>query len=307
MIVWLAALALQAAANPAPPPPPPMHGGPQQTTCPVGGERFEALVTSHYSTHGARPDGMPGTYWYMPLPLPECPSNGLVVFEQFTPAQIASLTILIASPDYRRLVAEDSTYYRAQWLATRIGLSEHRALWLLLAATWQVKPARGTIGQPMPSPTKAEQYQREFVSRVLALPPSPLDPSYIILFARAANAERELGHFENAATMLIRLSAWLAHSDRAQWQEAVSEPEDWLQFAAALAPVIARNDSALEPLDMADEYDAPWLCIEPELPLTEFNRAFCARAELQAGIAEARQRRAEVGREIPPEEPPRPQ
>lgn len=322
MMIWLAAVALLAGGDlqdphggppppPSrpgdPPPPPPLHGGPEQMTCPIGGERFEALVTSHYSTHGSRPDGMPGTYWYMPLPIPECPSNGLVVFEQFTPEQIAALTPLIASPDYRRMVAEESTYYRAQWLATRIGMPEQEALWMLLSATWQVKPARGPIGQPMPSPAKAVQYQQEFVARVRALPANPRDPSYVILYERAANAERELGHFESAAAMLRQVRSWLAHSDPAQWDEQDSEPADWLRDVAALQRVVARHDTSREPLDMADEFEAPWLCIEPDLPATRFNRAFCARHELQERIAENRRLRAEAEREAPPETGARPQ
>ena len=67
--------------------------------CPIGGERFEALETTHYSTMGSRPDGRPYTYWYMPLPIPTCPTNGLVVFMPFDAAQIEALTPLIARPD----------------------------------------------------------------------------------------------------------------------------------------------------------------------------------------------------------------
>jgi hypothetical protein len=298
MLIWFAAAALQSASDP--PTPLRLHGGPEQMTCPIGGERFEALVTSHYGTSGARPDGRPGTYWYMPLPLPECPSNGLVIFDEFTPEQIAALTPLITSVDYRRLVAEDSTYYRAQWLATRIGLSEEQALWMLLAATWQAKPARDAIGQPMPSPAKARQYQQEFVARVRALPASPRSPAYIGLYARAANAERELGHFHEAGAMLRHLRAWLAVGDRSEWAEEDSQPADWVRFATALARVVARRDTSVEPLDMADEADAPWLCIEPTISHSAFDRAFCARPQLREEIARARQMRAEAERENPP-------
>jgi hypothetical protein len=298
MLTWLAAGALQAAS---PPPPPPLHGGPQQMTCPIGGERFEAMVTGDYITLGSRPDGRAITFMFAPWPLPECPSNGLVVFREFTPEQIAALTPLIASPEYRRLVAEDSTQYRAQWLATRIGIPEQEALWMLLRATWQVKPGRGAIGQPMPSPAKAVQYQHEFVTRVRALPTNADDPSYIILFERAANAERELGHFENAATMLRRVRNWLEHSDPALWEEEESEPEDWLRDVAALQRVVARRDSSVEPLDMADEIDAAFICIEPTLPNTAFNRAYCARPGVREEIARLRRTRTEAVREPSPE------
>jgi hypothetical protein len=288
MTIWLAAAALLAQGNP--PPAQSIHGGRQQMTCPIGGERFEALATSMYSTYGGRPDGRPDTYWYMPLPIPECPSNGLVIFEEFTPEQIAALTPLIASPDYRRLIAQDSTYYRAQWLATRIGIPEQQALWMLLCATWQVKPARGPVGQAMPSEAKARQYQQEFVERVRALQPNPHDEAYVALFTRAANAERELGHFESAAAMLTQLNAWLAGGDFGEWRP----------YVAALSTVVARHDGAAEPLDMAGDVKASWLCQDSALPNTEFNRSFCARPEIQQAIENNRRIREEMQRRNPP-------
>lgn len=303
MLIWLAAFALQAESSVTVPPP--VHGGPEQMTCPIGGERFEALVTGHYSTRGARPDGRPRSYWYMPLPLPECPSNGLVIFGDFTPEQIAALTPLIASPDYRRLVAEESSYYRAQWLATRIGLPEREALWLLLSATWQVKSGNGPIGQPMPSPTKSRLYQQEFVARVRALPVDARDPTYIGLYARAANAERELGDYRNAAAMLTRLRAWLANPDPSRWEDEDSAPRDWARFAASLARVVARRDASVDPLDMMDDIDAAWLCVDPELPRTAFNRVFCARPRLRGEIEQARQARGEAERETARQAAPR--
>lgn len=275
MTIWLAAVAFLAQSGES------IHGGPQQMTCPVGGERFEALATSMYSTYGSRPDGMPRTYWVMPLPIPECPSNGLVVFQSFTPDQIAALTRLIASADYRRLVAEDSTYYRAQWLATRLGTPEREALWMLLSATWQAKPARAPVGQAMPSAAKARQYQEEFVARVRALAPAPGELAYVALFARAANAERELGRFESAAAMLTQMQPWVAAGD----------PAEWRPYVDSLAAVVARHDASPEPLDMAGEVQAPFLCLEPELPDTAFNRAFCARPELQEAIERIRRMR----------------
>lgn len=284
MTIWLAAAALLAQSGES------IHGGPRQMTCPIGGERFDALATTMYSTYGGRPDGRPDTYWYMPLPIPECPSNGLVIFDEFTPEQIAALTPLIASPDYRRLIAEDSTYYRAQWLATRIGFPEQQALWMLLRATWQVKPAQGPVGQAMRSEAKARQYQQELVARVRALQPSPHDEAYVALFARAANAERELGHFDSAASMLAQLNAWLEGGD----------PGEWRPYVASLSTVVARHDGTTEPLDMAGNVKVPWLCIDPALPDTEFNRAFCARPEVRRAIEDNRRMREQWEHRTPP-------
>jgi hypothetical protein len=284
MILPLAlSLAAQAASSPASHS---THGGQQQMTCPIGGERFEALVTNHYSTHGGRPDGRPNSYWYIPLPIPECPSNRLVLFDDFTPAQITILTPLIASDEYRRL-AHDSTYYRAQWLATRIGQSERQALWLLLSATWQVKPLSGPTGQAMVSPEKARQYQEEFIARVRALPAAPEDREYVALYARAANAERELGRFDSVEAMLRQVDGWVEDGDRGGWQ----------QYVTSLSTVVARRDSSVEPLDMAGEGRASSLCLDPALPVSDFNRAYCARPEVQAAIERTRRFREEAQRQ----------
>ena len=256
------------------------HGGMERMTCPIGGERFEALVTNHYSTFGARPDGKPLSYWFVPLPLPECPSNGFVVFDDFTPEQIAALTPLVGSAEYRTMVGRDSTYYRAQWLATRIGMPEREALWMLLVATWQVKPQTAPTGQPMPSPEKAEQYQQEFVARVRALPPQPEDEEYLLLYLRAANAERELGRFDSARAMLGQLDEWTDDPDK----EA---------FATGLAAVIEREDRSEEPLDMLDHDHAASLCLEGLVPETEFNQAFCGRSDIRERMEEIRRARVD--------------
>lgn len=227
----------QAAALPTPLP---LHGGSAAMTCPVGGEPFTALQTNSYSTIGARPDGRAYTYWYSPLPLPVCPTNQLVVFDAFSAAEVARLTVVIATPAYRALTARDTTYYRAQWLATRIGRSERDALFLLLPATWQVKPAAGQVGQGMPSPAKARAYQREFVRRVRALGVVTGDMELDALTYRAANAERELGRFGQATALLKALGTRLARAD----------PGGWRPQVAKLAVVIERRDASTEPRDM---------------------------------------------------------
>ncbi|WP_395612355.1 hypothetical protein [Allosphingosinicella sp.] len=282
----LVALALLAAQTPPPheenygP-----HGAMQDMTCPVGGEHFRALMTGSYSTMGSRPDGRPNTYWFMPLPMPECPSNGLVLFDTFAPADLAILNRLIPSGDYRSLRGE-STYYRAQWLATRLGRSETRALQLLLAATWQVKPAHGPIGQPLPSPERAQRYQEEFIARVRALPPAPDEQAYFVLYVRAANAERELGHFDRAAEMLRQASA----------MPVATRSADAAAFLVKLTALVARRDAYGEPLDMVDEVQLGWLCLDETLPDTPFNRETCARPDVRARIEAARRVQAQQAR-----------
>lgn len=246
--------------------------------CPIGGESFQALVFSHYSTFGMRPDGKPNASWLMPLPIPECPSNGLVLLRDFDAATVAKLKPLIASPEYRAMTKGDSTYYRAQWLATRIGMTEVEALGLLLPATWQVKPATAPTGQAMPSPEKAIAYQAEFARRVGALPDTTSAEDRLWLQARAANALREIGRFDEAEAMRQRAVTALPASDAKYWAE----------YLAQLKGAIDRRDTGAEPLDMVGDIVAVGRCVDLATDASAFDQSWCAAPERQARIAERR-------------------
>jgi hypothetical protein len=109
-------------------------------TCPVGGETFSAWQPAMFSTYGERPDGKPYSYLPFPFPLPECPSNKLVVFDKVSTQDAENLARLIGTADYKRLIGSETTYYRAYWLAGKLGRPEVLRLGLLLSAIWQVTP-----------------------------------------------------------------------------------------------------------------------------------------------------------------------
>jgi hypothetical protein len=71
-------------------------------TCPIGGKAFTFNTTSSHSSWGARPDGKPYGSWAFPLALPECPDNGLVLFKDYTPEEVAKLEPIVASEAYQR-------------------------------------------------------------------------------------------------------------------------------------------------------------------------------------------------------------
>ena len=245
------ALLLQA-ANPAPsaisPPPPPLHGGPEETVCPVGGERFAAWRTAMYSTYGERPDGKPYSYLSFPLPIPECPGNKLIVFDDFTPSEVAVLESLIASEEYKDLIASETTYYRAYWLATKLGRPEPQSLGLLLSAIWQVSPGAGESTVAQMSKSSLRRYQLMFVERVRRIGPGLQAKEQLWLTARAANAARQLGQFKEAEQLRARAERSLAY---------LPERGGWGTYLAKLKAVIARRDSGVEPLDMIPKQQIP--------------------------------------------------
>lgn len=255
----------------APPPLPPLHGGPAPMTCPVGGESFSPYRATHYSTYGQRPDGRPYSYMPMPLPIPECPTNKLVVFDDFTPAEVETLAGLIAGSDYAALVQRENAYYRGFWLAGRLQRPAGTRLGLLNAAIWAEAPGRGDPARG--DPARAARYRETLVREVERLSHDEAAEDRLWLQVRATNALRELGRFEAAERMRIGTRALAATISDAAGTTVLDR----------LAPVIARRDASVEPLDMIPEIEAARICIDGA-GLTDFDRSICARPEVQTSM-----------------------
>jgi hypothetical protein len=188
-----AALALVLAALAAP-----AHAGYPieiEQTCPVGGETFTHTTTGSDTIFGQRPDGKPYGSWMFPLALPECPSNRLVVYRDFEPEEIAPLTALVKSPEYKAL-RDETPYFRAAWLAERMDKADPLpAAFLLLSATWEADW----------EPETKSRYQRAFADAASAKPVDPANRGSLFLRFRLANAWRELGEFGKATEALDSL------------------------------------------------------------------------------------------------------
>lgn len=245
-----------------------------QRTCPIGGERFAFTTTASYSTWGARPDGKPFGSWEFPLELPDCPGNGLVVYDEFSEADLARLRPLVASEEYRALRRRgDTTYYRAYWLMRRMGAPAPNTLWMLVQASWQVDG----------NPEMRRRYLEELVEAAPLLG-GPRDVTNIAVRSRVINALRELGRFEEAAAMLEATPV----NEIAPESATARSTADWRGHYRQLARLIARRDASIEPLDMI-----PWRvgrerCEgEGAAQLDEQQRALCR--EIAAGIAAQQQ------------------
>jgi len=280
MVLLLALLLQSTQPAPAalPPPVPPLHGGPEEMTCPVGGERFSAWRPTMYSTYGERPDGKPYSYLPFPFPLPECPGNKLVVFDDFSAKDSATLAGLIATPEYKRLVETETTYYRAYWLATKLGHAKPQALGLLLSAIWQVSPGDMSEAPAGKGEARFRRYQETFISEVRRLAPRLEAKDRFWLEARAANAARQMGDFRKAEDLRKQAEKSLAD---------VPEKRGWDTYLAKLKTVIARRDTDVEPLDMIPEQQAAFSCVRRQ-SLNDFDRAACAKPDVASRIADLR-------------------
>ena len=213
----------------------------KEMTCPVGGKTFSHTATGSYSTWGSRPDGKPYGSWIFPMPIPECPTNRLVMFRDFEEEEIGELTALIESDEYRALYGE-TTYYRAQWLADRL-TDETPKPWLLMRAVWQTDEAVD----------KRPDYLAEFADRAGALPLEPTDFDLVYLRFLTANAYRELSRFDEALATLDTIPLASLPQDDDEWS--------WLvEHIGLLAEVIRLEDTSAEPLRLIPSNIATWQC-----------------------------------------------
>ncbi|WP_156455590.1 hypothetical protein [Sphingomonas sp. CCH5-D11] len=272
------ALLLQAVPAAPPAPVPPLHGGPEYRTCPVGGEQFAAWQPSMYSTYGERPDGRPYSYLPFPLPVPECPSNKLIVFDKFSEAETQKLARLITTGEYKRLVEADTTYYRAYWLATALGRPKREALGLLLSAIWQVSPGELAEEGVEKGDPRLGRYQDTFISEVRALDATVAVEDRVWLQARAANAARQMKQFGKAERLRRQAEEMLTRID---------EKRGWNGYISKLRAVIKRGDASIEPLDMIPRQQVASACIRLYAP-NPFDRAICGEPEISTQIANLR-------------------
>ncbi|WP_448660119.1 hypothetical protein ACPVPU_06315 [Sphingomonas sp. CJ99] len=255
-----------------------------QMTCAVGGESFTHIRTASYSTWGSRPDGKPYGSWTFPLAIPECPTNRLVMYRDFTDAEKETLAPLIARPDYAAM-REENSYFRAAWLARMLGDGEEAAAWLMLRAVWQAEPG---------TPVRA-RYLALFAEQVQAMPHDPDRLEGAVLRLRAANALRELGRFDAAMAMIeatpISDTAAFADEDAADAPEARGNVGS---LADQFRRLIVRRDQGAEPVDAMPPREAAFRCIDTDAALTPFEREYCQGALAEA-VAELRKLRAERG------------
>ncbi len=240
-----------------------------EETCPVGGEKFTFTTTGSYSIFGQRPDGKPFGSWVFPLALPECPSNALAVYREFTPEEIPALTALVLSPEYQAL-KDETPYFRAAWLAARMDAADPEgAVFLLLSATWELDGL----------PVLKTRYQREFVAAASAMAFDPSNLDSLFLRYRLANAHRELGEFASAEAVLdslplAALDVSVPTGDDVPYETARDARSRRFLFEAIplMRKVIAAGDTSPDPMEMMGDDQAAARCAdlieaEPAAPL----------------------------------------
>lgn len=263
----------------------------QTMTCPIGGASFTFATNDPGVVIGTRPDGRPYGNSAFPAPLPECPDNGLVLYKQYTPEEVAKLEPIVASDAYKALRTADTSYYRAYWLMKQMGLGPEDYLWALLQASWQADD----------KPELKARYLTELVEGSAAVEPRLDDLNWIGMEARSANALRELGRFDEAIARIDKIPVEsldvrvpLGQATDPAVREAKSR-RAWLEFVKDLRAAIERKDESPEPLDLIPKAVAVDRCITAQAILNAGDRAYCERES--AAVEALRAKRDQSARE----------
>jgi hypothetical protein len=258
-------------------------------TCPIGGDSFDYVVPVGNPPLGERPDGKPyGTP--APTPLPECPSNGLVLYKDYTPAEVEKLTPLVGSDEYQALRKGDTQYYRAYWLMKKMEVPAQLQLLALLQAGWE------TDGKP----ELRARYLAEFAEASAKVDRHPGELRWIGMEARAVNALRELGRFDAAKARLEGIplaSLDVKIPEGAATDKATSDARlrrAWFAFLTAMGPAIERKDASRDPIDLLPRTVALARCLDAPAGLGEAGKAFCEKEKPELDkLREARARAEE--------------
>jgi hypothetical protein len=249
-------------------------------TCPIGGGAFDFTTATAYSVSGTRADGKPYGSWTFPMALPECPDNGLVLYKEYTDEEVAKLEPLVASEAYQAL-RQETPYYRASWLMREMGLPPQDYLWALLQASWEADD----------KPELRARYLAELAERSAAVPAAPDDLNWVGMEARAANALRELGRFDEATARLERIPASAleakAGATGKEAEEAAKRRRGWANYVKSLRALILSGNTSRDPFEMLPKKDALARCAEGKDALDQYQSAFCAGAEKASADAAA--------------------
>jgi len=111
-------------------------------TCPIDGQKFQAMTPMSGTSFGARLDGRRIGPIAVPYPYPACPGNGFVLYRDSTKLDadyIARAKALVETEDYQRILYSESKHYLAAWIAERMGENQSVVVRLLREAAWDAE------------------------------------------------------------------------------------------------------------------------------------------------------------------------
>lgn len=166
-------------------------------TCPIDGQKFQAMTPMSGTSFGARLDGRRIGPIAVPYPYPACPGNGFVLYRDSTKLDadyIAKAKALTATEEYRRVRDGESKHFLAAWIAERMGEELPMIVGLLREAAWDAE-GRGD---------RHIAYLRAATTKLRAWQASQADHNEGWLYRQILLAEllRQAGDFNEARRVL---------------------------------------------------------------------------------------------------------
>jgi len=166
-------------------------------TCPVDGMEFSATTTGSDTTRGMMLDLQPIGMGSYPWPVASCPNDGMVMYKNdFTPEEIVVLKDYIPSPEYQKMVREDSSYWRIAQIKEKLGGPLKERWFTMLQATWQARSAQ------------YEPYARETIKAIetlLATPDGQNEKDRETWSLLSGELYRRVGDFDKARAIFDNL------------------------------------------------------------------------------------------------------
>jgi hypothetical protein len=76
--------------------------------------------------------------------------------------------------------------------------------------------------------------------------------------------------------------------------KAIADTGGWDQYLALLAPVIARHDASIEPIDMLPAMQQVLACVDRPVPRSAIEEEICAKPDMRRRGDEIRQARSKA-------------
>lgn len=167
-------------------------------TCPITGKRFQAVVQTSGTRFGVFLDMRPYGPIMSPDPVPVCPdASRFPVFRTLTANEVARVKRIVATPEYKRLVAaSEQAYFIIANIKAALGDDPLEVAHDLVQASWQAEPGSA----------QRRLYLREARTAFNRIATKPEQTEAVALNARYFEAElsRQLGEFEAALAILDR-------------------------------------------------------------------------------------------------------
>lgn len=164
-------------------------------------------------------DGRPYGATVSPWPIPQCPSNGFVLYrDDFSKTELARLRQYVESEKYRALAKSETTYYLAAHLQRYLGAPDAETAPTLLQATWQA------------SPQQYVRYAGEAIQahKALCVEGAAIEQSWLECQMIVGELERRLGMFDSSAVrfrhlkQIVRGFAFKEESDGAYLRQVIA-------------------------------------------------------------------------------------